>query len=486
MPYNPVPYIFQSRSSPIPLAELDSDLAYLSQKSASVKDFGALGNGIADDTAAFQLAMAYILSIGGGTINVPTGTYIISDTIAIPANTIVQGQSGSLIKGAAVFAASNIIFTNVNQTALSYTDTKITIRDLSFEAPVTNPNMCHIYIRMATKVRVLNCNFLEGSDATAFLSCEDTLVFGCVAYNFHNCCYDHWESPKNAKVIACYAEAPTSAQLVNFNPDPTIGVGGNADGFILSDCELVDTGPTAGAIQLEPLDITGTVANVIVSNNIIRNAVLAMRGSTTDVVISDNIFTGFTDTSPAIVASTLHGGTGARFTINGNIIKESDASGGNYAIICLVNGYSICGNVVTDGGSLTGSLTISGFNGHVGANDFAPGTIGGLGITGTTGWPAWIAPTLAGAWVNFGAPWSPVGYYKDSNNIVHIRGMVKDGAGVIFTLPVAYRPSANNDYMFTTSSNNLFAMVKVNTAGEVALVTGSNLSLAINLAFRAD
>jgi hypothetical protein len=61
------------------------------QESVSVKDFGATGDGVTDDTAAIQAAITYLDTLGGGTIHVPRGEYIISSTLdfrtASPANT---------------------------------------------------------------------------------------------------------------------------------------------------------------------------------------------------------------------------------------------------------------------------------------------------------------------------------------------------------------------------------------------------------------
>jgi len=61
------------------------------RESVSVKDFGAVGDGVTDDTAAIQAAITYLDTLGGGTIHVPRGEYIISSTLdfrtASPANT---------------------------------------------------------------------------------------------------------------------------------------------------------------------------------------------------------------------------------------------------------------------------------------------------------------------------------------------------------------------------------------------------------------
>ncbi|MEI6590145.1 MAG: glycosyl hydrolase family 28-related protein, partial [Verrucomicrobiota bacterium] len=47
------------------------------QESISVKDFGAVGDGITNDTVAFQAAAAAINAAGGGKLIIPAGTYIV-------------------------------------------------------------------------------------------------------------------------------------------------------------------------------------------------------------------------------------------------------------------------------------------------------------------------------------------------------------------------------------------------------------------------
>jgi hypothetical protein len=60
----------------------------------NVKDFGAQGDGVTDDTAAIQAAIAFLtnavdphgneIRIGGGTVYFPAGTYLISSELLIP------------------------------------------------------------------------------------------------------------------------------------------------------------------------------------------------------------------------------------------------------------------------------------------------------------------------------------------------------------------------------------------------------------------
>lgn len=44
----------------------------------SVKDFGAIGDGVTDDTAAIQAAIDYVFSAGGGAVYAPPGNYLLS------------------------------------------------------------------------------------------------------------------------------------------------------------------------------------------------------------------------------------------------------------------------------------------------------------------------------------------------------------------------------------------------------------------------
>lgn len=63
-----------------------------------VTDFGAVGDGVADDTVAIENAIAAAaISVGGSTgavVYFPTGTYLISNTIAMPNRVGLQGANG--------------------------------------------------------------------------------------------------------------------------------------------------------------------------------------------------------------------------------------------------------------------------------------------------------------------------------------------------------------------------------------------------------
>ena len=57
----------------------------------NVKTYGAVGNGITDDTAAFQFALDLASAQNGGIVFVPTGTYKIATHLTIPSHVTLEG-----------------------------------------------------------------------------------------------------------------------------------------------------------------------------------------------------------------------------------------------------------------------------------------------------------------------------------------------------------------------------------------------------------
>lgn len=57
----------------------------------NVKKFGAKGDGVTDDTAAFQKALDEAKSAGGGIVQVPVGNYLIKTHLSIPADVTLEG-----------------------------------------------------------------------------------------------------------------------------------------------------------------------------------------------------------------------------------------------------------------------------------------------------------------------------------------------------------------------------------------------------------
>jgi hypothetical protein len=71
------------------LARLGSAAAPTSER--SVRDFGALGDGKTDDTAAFQKALDAAGLAGGGTVHAPRGNYFFAGHLKVPAAVALEG-----------------------------------------------------------------------------------------------------------------------------------------------------------------------------------------------------------------------------------------------------------------------------------------------------------------------------------------------------------------------------------------------------------
>ena len=89
----------------------------------SVQDFGAVGDGTTNDTAAIQAAINYISSLpNGGEVIFPSGTYLVNGQFIVGSNTKIRGEYNAVINinplnwtgGITKFYA---LFTTVNVTA---------------------------------------------------------------------------------------------------------------------------------------------------------------------------------------------------------------------------------------------------------------------------------------------------------------------------------------------------------------------------------
>ena len=94
----------------------------------SVKDFGAVGDGVADDTAAFNAAI-----VASKAIYVPAGTYII-DVVNLAANTFIFGDgAATILKQKSTFIGGSTGSLYANSGSAGATLDNITIRDLRIE-----------------------------------------------------------------------------------------------------------------------------------------------------------------------------------------------------------------------------------------------------------------------------------------------------------------------------------------------------------------
>ncbi|MHA2085868.1 MAG: hypothetical protein ACXABD_19165 [Candidatus Thorarchaeota archaeon] len=101
---------------------------------------------------------------------------------------------------------------------------------------------------------------------------------------------------------------------------------------------------------------------------------------------------------------------------------------------------------------------------------------------------AWTAVgTFLNSWVNYGGTYGSAGYYRDAFDVVRLRGVVKDGtvgaAGVIFALPVGYRPE--EDRVFANYTDSGVGRVEIESGGDVIAKAGGNTWFSLDgISFR--
>lgn len=132
--------------------------------------------------------------------------------------------------------------------------------------------------------------------------------------------------------------------------------------------------------------------------------------------------------------------------------------------------------------------------GNIGIGTASPGAKlevkGGQTILEQQAWQD--ATPLQNNWQPYGAGYNPPQYFKDSQGIVHLRGLIKGGTsfgydndGLIFTLPPGYRP-VNRQLHPISTFNNTVGRLDVINDGRVVCPTGNTLWVSLdNISFRA-
>lgn len=107
------------------------------RKSIYVTDFGAVGNGVADDTTPFTLAIQQAAAIGGADVIVPPGKYLISP-ITLPSYVNLVGATQGPFDGAASLSpitAPTILTTNTLSPLITLAGYQNSVSDLLFYYP---------------------------------------------------------------------------------------------------------------------------------------------------------------------------------------------------------------------------------------------------------------------------------------------------------------------------------------------------------------
>jgi hypothetical protein len=121
------------------------------RETVSVKDFGAVGDGVTDDTVAIQAAIDYAITIKGS-VFAPTGVYLVTSPITLGSNITVYGEG---MASTQFLANTDIEVFNSNTSTLSSAISLIVLKDFwvnktvtgattTFDIHLQNPLICTI------------------------------------------------------------------------------------------------------------------------------------------------------------------------------------------------------------------------------------------------------------------------------------------------------------------------------------------------------
>ena len=228
--------------------------------SVSVKSFGAKGDGITDDTTAFQNALK---NLNGRILFVPKGTYIITSTILIPSNTAIAGDGEtSILKACDGFPIGDDVLKIYNKSNISITNIAVdgnsTINNKA--AGYSHLDGVHLLdIWNASNITIEKCHFKNN------IYCAVRLIQGNTSNTFQKCTF---------KNVDCGIIALGS---------------GNVSDLTVDNCSF-DGHDNSESISLFG---SGHYTDITISNNTIKNkrlghAIFCAKGTIDNIKILNN------------------------------------------------------------------------------------------------------------------------------------------------------------------------------------------------------
>lgn len=160
--------------------------------SVNVKIFGAVGDGIHDDTAAFQAAADYASVLGiAKIVEIPSGTYYLSGQVAVSSHTEWRGLNATLLKKKG--GSSTVCFTALSNghTGYGVAASGLTFRGLTFRGSFTagsEQSNVALAAQHSDDILFEDCNFNE-----AILSSHTVDLQACRRIHFTRCVWRGWD-----------------------------------------------------------------------------------------------------------------------------------------------------------------------------------------------------------------------------------------------------------------------------------------------------
>lgn len=291
----------------------------------SVKEYGAVGDGVANDSSAINAAISAVNAVGGGTVYLPTGTYLASGLVFRSNVRLLGSGSGTVIKAPAGLSSTSLIGLNANVGA--YTDSNISFESLVFDGNGAGLGGTQsrftdlVALVRVTGVRVVDVTVRNtGYIGLGLGSCKRVLVLGS---RFTECGFDGTTS-NGGTGLWC---ASASSDI----PEDVKVVG----------CEFFNNRWSGLHFSVRRGVVKGCTFRLNKESHIFGSRLLP-NSDMTDVVIEGNTFDDVTKKD--ISAHAIEVG-GHFLVIKGNVIRNCDHGG-----IALTDTQNVVieGNIITD------------------------------------------------------------------------------------------------------------------------------------------
>lgn len=380
----------------------------------SVKAYGAVGDGVTNDTTAIQAAIDAAEAAGGGLVFIPTGSYLISTFLTMDAANVTLSGAGT--------ASRIIAATGSGAFVCKVSAANIKIKDLTFVGGVSTElaaaNECISMLSGAENTEISGCLF-TGTDATHGFNVQIRGASGCINPRIVN---NHFE-----RVIGTnsgYGYGIQLASVVGGVIEGNVGIQSTTQGrhhvYLSAACSDIAvaanrlkggvsamitcySATTAGkrmAITGNTLDGLGTgggtggsieLVGPMESCTVVGNTIhdsdgygVKLEGAAASECMY-NIVTGNTITNADLGGIYVRGAENT--VIQGNSIIN--AGGGTAAIYLqapgatTANGTLVTGNIVAGSGHLY-AISLAGSNVSVFGNSFTAGSSGTYAVTDPT------------------------------------------------------------------------------------------------------
>lgn len=440
---------------------------------ANVKSFGAVGNGVADDTAAVVAAVAFLALLGGGTLYFPAGTYKLSAAVVL--------SSGIWVQGAGVNETTITLATNTTPAIFFYASaaSNIAVRDITFNGGAQTDTAVRIQLDTnCTDCTIERCAFTNCKTAI-WLSVGGTRIR--IADNRFNSVVDYAVRANEGTGNGIWIER-------NYVANVTSGVASPPAAFIINAAN-VTVGDNIIAASVDTGIMVAGAANrdVLVERNIVSTTlvgIFAGSGARRTRILGNDV------SSASDFGINLHDTTQAKAeaVVAGNLIHDNGKSG---IQLEAVQGVAVVGNTILRVGTNTGATNQQ--RSGIGMQDLSTFSITNVSVVGNTIRDDAGSPTMTYGILLESAVNSAVVVSDNSLAGATIGNLVGLTTKTVASAATTTLPDYDSVFFVsgTTTITTLTAswagrMVTLIFQGILTLTDGGNLKLAGNFVTTAD